>query len=83
MPLYQFIEHQIADCDYTFSGLSGSTTQNIETPNKYSVDVKLFLKNLRAGYPNNIIVGHLNINSLRNKFEILSSLLADTFDILN
>ena len=25
--------------------------------------------------------GHLNINSIRNKFEILSSLIADTFDI--
>ena len=25
--------------------------------------------------------GHLKINSIRNKFEILSSLIADTFDI--
>ena len=38
-------------------------------------------KNLRASYPNNIVIGHLNINSLRNKFEILSTLIADTFDI--
>ena len=45
------------------------------------MDAKLFLKSLRASYPNNIIIGHLNINSLRNKFEILSSLIADTFNI--
>ena len=81
MPVCQFLEHQVADSDYTLSGLSDSTTQNVETPNKYSVDAKLFLKSLRASYPNNIIIGHLNINSLRNKFEILSSLIADTFDI--
>ena len=44
MPICQFLEHQIADSDYTLSGLSGSTTQNVETPNKYSVDAKLLLK---------------------------------------
>ena len=32
----------------------------------------LVLKNLRVSYPNNIIIGHLNINSIRNKFEMLS-----------
>ena len=32
-----------------------------------------FKKNLRARYPKNIIIGHLNINLLRNKFEILPS----------
>ena len=51
------------------------------------MDTKLFLKNLRASYPNNIIIiiifiiGHLNITSLRKRFEILSSLIVDTFDI--
>ena len=46
MPICPILEHQIADSDYTLSGLLGSTTQNIETPNKYSVNAKLFLKNL-------------------------------------
>ena len=82
MQFCQFLEHQIADSDYTLSGLSGSTTQNVETPNKYSVDAKLFLKSLRASYPNNIIIGHRNIKSLRNKFKNLLSLIADTFDII-
>ena len=45
-----------------------------------NVDAKLLLKNLRVSYPTNIIIGHLNINPLRNKFEIFSSLIADTFD---
>ena len=81
MSICQFLEHQITDSDFTLSGFSGSTTQNIETPNKYTVDAKLLLKILRVSYPKNIIIGYLNINSLRNKFEILSSLTADTFDI--
>ena len=34
MPIFHFLEHQIAGSDYTLSGLSGSTTQSIETPNK-------------------------------------------------
>ena len=81
MSIYQFLEHQITDSDYTLPGLSGSTTQNIETPDKYSVDAKLFLKILRASYPNNIIISHLNISSLGNKFKILSTLTAHTFDM--
>ena len=81
MPISQFLENQIAGSDYALSGLSGSATQNIETRNKYSVDAELFLKNFRANYLNNTIIGHLNINSLSNQFEILSSLIADTFDI--
>ena len=44
MSICQFPEHQIEDSDYTLSDLSGSTKQNTETPNKYSVDAKLFLK---------------------------------------
>ena len=84
MPICPLVEHQIADSDYTLSGLSGlpgSTTQNIETPNKHTVEAKLFLKNLRASYLNNIIIVHLNINALRNKFEMFSFLIADTFDM--
>ena len=32
-------------------------------------------------YPNNVIIGHLNINSIRNKFEMLQFLLTDYIDI--
>ena len=40
------------------------------------------LRKLRVSYPNNVIIGHLNINSIRNKFEMLQFLLADYIDIL-
>ena len=53
-----------------------------ETPNNNLQDDMLVLKNLRVSYPNNIIIGHLNINSIRNKFEMLSLSVAQHVDIL-
>ena len=53
-----------------------------ETPNNNLQDDMLVLKNLRVSYRNNIIIGHLNINSIRNKFEILSLSVAQNVDIL-
>ena len=53
-----------------------------ETPNNNLQDDMLVLKNLRVSHPNNIIIGHLNINSIRNKFEMLSLSVAQNVDIL-
>ena len=40
------------------------------------------LRTFRIKYPSNIIIGHLNINSIRNKFELLSFLIGGKVDIL-
>ena len=40
------------------------------------------LKNIRIGNMKNIIIGHLNINSLRNKFHDLVELMKGNLDIL-
>ena len=53
-----------------------------ETPSNNSLDDRLVLKNLRVTYPNNIIIGHLNVNSIRNKFEMLSLSVSQYVDIL-
>ena len=53
-----------------------------EIPNNNSLDDMLVLKNIRVSYPNNIIIGHLNINSIRNKFEMLSLSVVQRVDIL-
>ena len=45
-------------------------------------DEMLRLRKLRIKNPNKIIVAHLNINSIRNKFEMLSLLLYGVIDIL-
>ena len=44
-------------------------------------DVKKSLKNIRNTNINNLIFGHLNINSLRNKFDILSEQVKGSIDI--
>ena len=43
--------------------------------------VKSVLKRLRSNHPQQIIIGHLNINSVRNKFDIMKPTLLDYIDI--
>ena len=50
-------------------------TQNLEEP--LSIFTELRLKN-----PNRIIIGHLNLNSIRNKFEELKLLVKDSLDLI-
>ena len=40
----------------------------------------LRLKILHVNYSSNIIMGHLNINSIRNKFELTSSVMDGKID---
>ena len=43
--------------------------------------VKSVLKRLRSNHPQQIIIGHLNINSIRNKFDIMKTMLMHDLDI--
>ena len=40
------------------------------------------LNNLRLKNPNRLICAHLNINSVRNKFDLLSNIIKNNIDIL-
>ena len=40
------------------------------------------LRNVRVENPNRLIIGHLNINSTSNTFEILSSIISNNMDML-
>ena len=44
-------------------------------------DAEIGLKVMKENSPNKIIVGHLNINSLRNKFEALQFIINRNLDI--
>ena len=44
--------------------------------------VRSILKSLRSNHPQKIIIGHININSIRYKFDILKPMLTEVFDIL-
>ena len=45
-------------------------------------DAKIGLRVMKENSPNKIIVGHLNINSLRNKFEALQFIINRNVDII-
>ena len=52
-------------------------------PNNYSnVSVGSVLKFYQSKYPKKLIIGHININSIRNNFEILKSMLSEVLDVL-
>ena len=40
------------------------------------------MENLRLKNSNKVITGHININSLRNKFEVLTKMVRDKVDLL-
>ena len=40
------------------------------------------MKKLRLDYPKNIIIGYININSVRNKFEQFSHMMKGMLDII-
>ena len=40
-----------------------------------------FTRQLELSNPHKIVLGHLNINSLRNKFESIADVIQGTFDI--
>ena len=45
-------------------------------------DSKRFLKSLRTSNPDKLVFTHLNINSIRNKFEMLLDQIKANIDIL-
>ena len=47
-----------------------------------SAESVAFLEKLRLENPNRLIFGHLNINSIRNKFEMLTNIIQGKLDIL-
>ena len=73
----------------TSTGMSRECISNSQNSNEIRKEVKngkdhdafSLLRNQRLDYPKNVIFGHLNINSLRNKFESVSELIKGKFDI--
>ena len=56
---------------------------SVINPDNYSnVLVKSVLKFYRSKFSKKLIIGHININSIRNKFEILKSMLSEALDVL-
>ena len=60
----------------------------LETPDRNLFRINVFvspkeeLNNLRLKNPNRLIFGHLNINSVRNNFDLLGDIIKNNVDIL-
>ena len=46
-----------------------------------SIETIYVLKRLHSNLPQQIIIGHLNINSIRNKFDIIKPMILDDTDV--
>ena len=62
-------EEKVEDSCNTF--WTELNTEPCETTAENESDINLVLRKLHVSYPKNVIIGHLNINSARNKFEML------------
>ena len=70
-----------------YSCLEQSSTNNIRfiDENEESSESTSFLNKLKAtriANINRLMIGHININSIRNKFEMLSNSIKGNLDIL-
>ena len=75
--LEQSIKNKSGNCDSSINPLLSSES-SIKEPNApYSK-----LHELRKNNPFRVIIGHLNINSIRNKFDPLKEIFKDNIDIL-
>ena len=75
----------ICDPDYCINNEIYQSSDCIEPDNRVNeteTDCWEEMKTLRLKHPKNIIIGYVNINSVRNKFEDFSNMVKDKFDIL-
>ena len=62
---------------------AGTDNQGQKNPHvEPNIDARKILREIRIKNVNNVIIGHLNINSLRNKYHALCSLIYGCLDIV-
>ena len=62
--------------------LNGTDKSKMEDSQGEISDPFKILRKIRISNINRLIIGHLNINSIRNKFEALKAMLIDNLDVL-
>ena len=64
------------------SSLTKSSSQSTNSDIEFSVDPAGILKNIKLKNITQLVIGHININSLRNKFDLLKMQIKGNIDIL-
>ena len=76
-------EYHITDSSEHFNVSTDDPTVSMsEEKVTYTGNVIRVLNEIRKKYVNNVVIGHLNINSLANKFDTLTLIIKDRLDIL-
>ena len=70
----------ISNFKYLINANSNLSLSSIN--NDYKESVKSILKCLRSNHPHKIIIGYININAIRYKFDILKPMITEVSDIL-
>ena len=71
-----------ADADTSDPSNTSTDTGDHSNGNEMADTNITSLNETRKKYVNNVVIGHLNINSLANKFEALKVIIVDKLDIL-
>ena len=72
----------ISKCESAHNSLtSNRVVQDTLVDNEHSLPTSNNLKGIRVKNLNRLIIGHLNINSIRNKFELLRDQVQDNIDV--
>ena len=64
------------------NGTSSTNNETIPINENSVIEAKSGLKDMKIKSPDKVIIGHLNINSIRNKFDTLSYTIENNIDIL-
>ena len=77
-------DKHLAEASFLDSSMIISNMDGSKHADSLNEDISPYnvLKNIRVSNINRLVIGHLNINSLRNKFEALKSIVSGNLDIL-
>ena len=72
---------QVSNTNFYKNKSGSSKSQQCIRRNDSNAKAFKNLRNMKRKRPKNVFLGHLNINSIKNKFESVWELIKDTFDI--
>ena len=75
------IKAQVSNTNFYKNKSGSSESQQCIGKNDSGAEAFKNLRNMKRKKPKNVFLGHLNINSIKNKFESVWELIKDTFDI--
>ena len=74
-----FLTHRCDSCSLSHQSkslnISSKLTNNV-------TDAKIGLQEMKRNSPDRLILGHVNINSIRNKFDALTYIIGNNIDII-